>query len=95
MHSGPVIGGVIGHRKFAFDIWGETVNIASRLESQGIAGRVQVSAATWRNVKDRFDGGVARSPSTFAATVRWRPTPLAGAEGVTARIPSAATPVVG
>ena len=55
VHSGPVIGGVIGHRKFAFDIWGETVNIASRLESQGIAGRVHVSAATWRNVEDRFE----------------------------------------
>ena len=54
VHSGPVIGGVIGHHKFAFDIWGETVNVASRLESQGIAGRVQVSAATWRNVEDRF-----------------------------------------
>jgi class 3 adenylate cyclase len=55
VHSGPVIGGVIGHRKFAFDIWGETVNVASRLESQGIPGRVQVSADTWRMVKDRFD----------------------------------------
>jgi class 3 adenylate cyclase len=55
VHSGPVIGGVIGHRKVAFDIWGETVNIASRLESQGIAGRVQVSAATWRNVEDLFE----------------------------------------
>jgi class 3 adenylate cyclase len=55
VHSGPVIGGVIGHHKFAFDIWGETVNVASRLESQGIAGRVQVSAATWRMVEDRFD----------------------------------------
>jgi class 3 adenylate cyclase len=56
VHSGPVIGGVIGDRKFAFDIWGETVNIASRLESQGIPDRVHVSAATWRNVEDRFDG---------------------------------------
>ena len=55
VHSGPVIGGVIGHRKFAFDIWGETVNIASRLESQGIAGRVHVSAATWRNVEALFE----------------------------------------
>jgi class 3 adenylate cyclase len=55
VHSGPVIGGVIGHHKFAFDIWGETVNIASRLESQGIRDRVHVSAATWRNVQDRFD----------------------------------------
>jgi class 3 adenylate cyclase len=55
VHSGPVIGGVIGHRKFAFDIWGETVNIASRLESQGVGGRVHVSAATWRKVEDLFD----------------------------------------
>jgi class 3 adenylate cyclase len=55
VHSGPVIGGVIGHRKFAFDIWGETVNLASRLESQGFAGRVHVSAATWRAVEDLFE----------------------------------------
>ena len=55
VHSGPVIGGVIGHRKFAFDVWGETVNVASRLESHGIAGRVQVSARTWALVEDRFD----------------------------------------
>ena len=61
VHSGPVIGGVIGHRKFAFDIWGETVNIASRLESHGIPGRVHVSADTWRNVKDVFDAERARS----------------------------------
>jgi class 3 adenylate cyclase len=55
VHSGPVIGGVIGHRKFTFDIWGETVNIASRLESQGIPGRVHISAVTWRNVEDLFE----------------------------------------
>ena len=56
VHSGPVIGGVIGHRKFAFDVWGETVNVASRLESHGIAGRVQVSARTWALIEDGFDG---------------------------------------
>ena len=61
VHSGPVIGGVIGHRKFAFDIWGETVNVASRLESQGVAGRVHISAATWRNVRDAFDARAPRS----------------------------------
>lgn len=61
VHSGPVIGGVIGHHKFAFDIWGETVNIASRQESQGIAGRVNISAATWRNVEHLFDAE-ARDP---------------------------------
>ncbi len=56
VHSGPVIGGVIGHRKFAFDIWGETVNIASRLESQGIPDRVHVSAVTWQKVEELFEG---------------------------------------
>ena len=61
VHSGPVIGGVIGHRKFAFDIWGETVNVASRLESQGVPGRVQVSEATWSKVADRFEAE-ARGP---------------------------------
>ena len=55
VHSGPVVGGIIGHRKFAFDIWGETVNVASRLESQGIEGEVHVSAATWREVEHRFE----------------------------------------
>jgi adenylate cyclase len=61
VHSGPVIGGVIGHQKFAFDIWGETVNIASRLESQGVPGHVHVSAETWRIVQDRF-GAEPRGP---------------------------------
>jgi class 3 adenylate cyclase len=55
IHSGPVIGGVIGHRKVAFDIWGDTVNVASRLESQGSPGRIQVSDATWQLVRDRFE----------------------------------------
>ncbi|HET8784247.1 MAG TPA: adenylate/guanylate cyclase domain-containing protein [Candidatus Limnocylindrales bacterium] len=55
VHSGPVVGGVIGHRKFAFDIWGETVNIASRLESQGMPGKVHVSAETWNAVDEVFD----------------------------------------
>ena len=44
--SGPVVGGVIGRRKLAFDIWGDTVNMASRMQSTGAAGQVQVSAAT-------------------------------------------------
>jgi class 3 adenylate cyclase len=56
VHSGPVIGGVIGRRKIAFDIWGDTVNLASRLESQGVAGRVHVSDATWRELEGRFAG---------------------------------------
>ncbi len=56
INSGPVVGGVIGHRKVAFDIWGDTVNVASRLESQGFADVIHVSDATWQLVRDRFDG---------------------------------------
>lgn len=55
VHSGAAVGGVIGSRKFAFDVWGDTVNIASRLESQGRPDRVQVSDATWALVRERFD----------------------------------------
>jgi class 3 adenylate cyclase len=46
VHTGPVIAGLIGSRRFAYDVWGETVNIASRLESQGVADRMQISEAT-------------------------------------------------
>lgn len=46
MHSGPLVAGIIGYKKFAYDLWGDTVNIASRLESHGEPGVPQVSAAT-------------------------------------------------
>ena len=48
-------GGVIGNYKFAYDIWGDTVNVASRMESAGEAGRINISAATYELVKDFFD----------------------------------------
>lgn len=54
IHSGPVIGGVIGRNKFTFDIWGDTVNVASRLESQGIPGKIQVSGKTRSLLKNQF-----------------------------------------
>jgi class 3 adenylate cyclase len=47
VHTGPVVAGVIGTRKFIYDLWGDTVNVASRLESQGVVGAVQMSEATW------------------------------------------------
>jgi adenylate cyclase len=52
MHCGPVVAGVIGSRKFIYDVWGDTVNLASRMESHGIPGQVQVSDA----VKERLEG---------------------------------------
>lgn len=55
INSGPVIGGVIGRRKFVFDIWGDAVNTAARMESHGEPGRIQVTEATYRLVSDRFE----------------------------------------
>lgn len=54
IHTGPVVAGVIGKNKFAYDIWGDAVNLASRLEEQGEAGRINVSQTTYEAVKDHF-----------------------------------------
>lgn len=54
LHVGPVIAGVIGTRKPAFDCWGESVNLASRLESSGSPSGVHISEAAWQRLRDRF-----------------------------------------
>jgi class 3 adenylate cyclase len=54
IHIGPVVAGVVGNKKYAYDIWGSTVNIASRMESSGMPGHVNVSATTYELIKERF-----------------------------------------
>ena len=54
INSGPAVAGVIGTRKFQYDVWGDTVNTASRMESHGEAGRIQITDATHQLIKDNF-----------------------------------------
>ena len=54
MHCGPVIAGVIGEKKFTYDIWGDAVNTASRLESSGVAGEINISKALYEKVHNFF-----------------------------------------
>jgi len=54
IHTGPVIAGVVGHKKLSYDIWGDTVNTASRMESSGTPGKVNISGITYGMVKEYF-----------------------------------------
>ena len=55
IHSGSVVAGVIGEKKFIYDLWGDTVNTASRMESTGVPGRIHLSEATYTLIKGEFD----------------------------------------
>lgn len=55
INSGPLVAGVVGTKKFAYDIWGDTVNVASRMESNSEAGKINISENTYNLVKDHFD----------------------------------------
>jgi class 3 adenylate cyclase len=55
IHTGPVVAGIVGVKKFAYDIWGDTVNTASRMESSGEAGKINISGSTYALVKDQFN----------------------------------------
>jgi len=54
IHSGSVVAGIIGISKFSYDLWGDTVNVASRMESNGMPGKIQVTGATYERLKEQF-----------------------------------------
>jgi class 3 adenylate cyclase len=54
IHSGPVVSGIVGIKKYAYDIWGDTVNIAARMEQNSLPGKINISSTTWKLVKDKF-----------------------------------------
>ena len=55
VHTGSVVAGIVGVKKFAYDIWGDTVNTAARMEQNSEAGKINISETTHELVKDKFD----------------------------------------
>jgi len=54
IHTGPVVAGVIGKQKFSYDLWGDTVNTAHRMESHGLSGRIQITATTYERLREKY-----------------------------------------
>lgn len=54
IHTGPVVAGIVGVKKYAYDIWGDTVNVAARMEQNSVAGKINISGSTYDLVKDKF-----------------------------------------
>jgi class 3 adenylate cyclase len=55
LHTGPAVAGVVGVKKFIYDVWGDTVNTASRMESHGVPGHIQVTEATYQRLNPSFE----------------------------------------
>jgi class 3 adenylate cyclase len=87
IHCGPIIAGVIGTKKFIYDVWGDTVNVASRMESLGVPGRIQVTGAVEQRLREKFRfeargiidvKGKGPTPTWFLAGPRTSGRPAAG-----------------
>jgi class 3 adenylate cyclase len=87
IHCGPIVAGVIGTKKFIYDVWGDTVNVASRMESLGVPGRIQVTGAVEQRLRDTFRfeprgiidvKGKGPTPTWFLAGSRASGRPAAG-----------------
>ena len=70
IHSGPVMGGVVEDWKYTYDIWGDSVNIASRMESSGLPDKINISERTYELVKDFFQCDFRCSGATFFSRAR-------------------------
>ena len=83
--TGPIVGGVVGKKKFIYDLWGDTVNLASRITTEGVPGMIQVDVTTWRRLRNYYE---FHEPQTIylkgkGETVVYR---LAGKKGVAANV---------
>ena len=72
INSGPVIAGVIGKQKFHYDVWGDTVNTAIRMESHGAAGKIQITKATHELIKDDLSNPFTLTPANSDAVYAGR-----------------------